>query len=147
MNPPRDDDVAPVIPLRQRQGDSAPTAVRQPLPRERAAFDPELEPTDVTLRRRSHRRLVAHLSVHASRRPRLRVPAPRVAAVLVPAVVLAATGWLVLQSSGTRSRNVKLRAAALVIPPARSRGHTPGSQRPREARPEPGDAQQLRAPA
>jgi hypothetical protein len=50
---PGDENVAPVIPLRQRQNQppAAPTP-RKPLPRERAAFDPELEPADVALRRR-----------------------------------------------------------------------------------------------
>src|SRR6185437_1716510 len=52
LNPPSDDDVAPVIPLRQRQATLAPPAPRRVLPRERAAFDPELEPGEVALRRR-----------------------------------------------------------------------------------------------
>jgi hypothetical protein len=50
---PGDDDVAPVIPLRQRHSEPSDASTsRKRLPRERAAFDPELEPADVDLRRR-----------------------------------------------------------------------------------------------
>ena len=74
LNPPSDDDVAPVIPLRQRQATLAPPAPRRALPRERAAFDPELEPGDVALRRRP---LVfaAAIPLRASARRRLVTPA------------------------------------------------------------------------
>src|SRR5690349_14157219 len=65
LNPPSDDDVAPVIPLRQRQATLAPSAPRRVLPRERAAFDPELEPGEVALTRRS---------LGLAGRPRLRLP-------------------------------------------------------------------------
>jgi hypothetical protein len=66
LNPPSDgDDIAPVIPLRQRQGQgpqTAPPAARQSLPRERSAFDPEIEPLDVPLRRRRRWPAMAHQS-------------------------------------------------------------------------------------
>src|SRR5947209_20456732 len=55
LQPPGDDNVAPVIPLRQRSEPSEPSTPRKPLPRERAAFDPELEPGDIALRRRRPR--------------------------------------------------------------------------------------------
>jgi hypothetical protein len=56
LQPPGDDNVAPVIPLRQRHSEpSEPSTPRKPLPRERAAFDPELEPGDIALPRRRPR--------------------------------------------------------------------------------------------
>src|SRR5438132_1189719 len=64
LNPPADgDDIAPVIPLRQRQGAiNAPPPKREPLPRERAAFDPEIESGEVALRRPLRRRVLIRLS-------------------------------------------------------------------------------------
>lgn len=78
MSPPHDgDEVAVVIPLRQRQeGTVASPPARQKLPRERAAFDPELEPGDVLLKRRANRRRLVEVASSVLRgRPRFRSPA------------------------------------------------------------------------
>jgi hypothetical protein len=101
LNPPGDEDVAPVIPLRQRQTDPvAPTAPRKALPRENAAFDPELEPADVALRRRRSRRALRGIAAVAPGRVR---PARATVAWLVIAGLAVALGVLARQSfnSGT----------------------------------------------
>src|SRR5579872_1629744 len=89
LTPPQDgDEIAPVIPLRQRQPDSAPQqAVRRSLPAERAPFDPELEQADVRLTRRRARRLRGWISVAS----RVRIPArpPQRVVVLFGCTVLA----------------------------------------------------------
>jgi hypothetical protein len=66
------EDVAPVIPLRQRREDpTVPPPGRRTLPRERAAFDPELEAGDVAVRRRWPGRAArkAITSLHVRSRP------------------------------------------------------------------------------
>lgn len=97
MDPPTDgDDVARVVPLRRRDGDlKVVPPVRDSLPRERAAFDPEIEPGDVILKRRLRRRLIAQLGELARPplsprlpRPAICLPGPR-AAVLGAVLVLA----------------------------------------------------------
>jgi hypothetical protein len=71
VRPPGDDDVAPVIPLRQRHSEPSDASTsRKRLPRERAAFDPELEPADVDLRRRRPRAALGRIRQATARRPR-----------------------------------------------------------------------------
>jgi hypothetical protein len=98
LRPPGDDDVAPVIPLRQRQNQpSAPPTPRKPLPRERAAFDPELEPADVALRRRRPpraalgrvRQAAARLHTGPARMAAVGVLAAMATAGVLAAVILA----------------------------------------------------------
>ena len=114
MDPPTDgEDVARVIPLRRRDRDlNAAPPVREPLPRERAAFDPELEPGDVILKRRSRRRLMARLSEVARRRttlglPRARILAtgPGVAVLAASLAVAAAAAVAVIESPGAKNPN------------------------------------------
>ena len=95
LQPPGDDHVAPVIPLRQRHSEpSEASTPRKPLPRERAAFDPELEPGDVALRRRRPRRAawgrVRQATARLRVRPRLTVTAAVLAAMATAGVVAAA---------------------------------------------------------
>ena len=95
LRPPGDDNVAPVIPLRQRRNDpSEPSTPRKPLPRERAAFDPELEPGDVALRRRRPPRAalgrVRQATARLRVRPRLMVTAAVLAAMAAAGVLAAA---------------------------------------------------------
>ena len=88
VRPPGDDDVAPVIPLRQRHSEPSDASTpRKPLPRERAAFDPELEPADVVLRRRRRPRAALGRVRQASGH---RLPRAMVAAALVLALAGAA---------------------------------------------------------
>jgi hypothetical protein len=89
---PGDENVAPVIPLRQRQNQppAAPTP-RKPLPRERAAFDPELEPADVALRRRRAPRAGLDRVRQATARLRVR---PRLTATAAALTAMAAAGVL-----------------------------------------------------
>jgi hypothetical protein len=102
---PGDENVAPVIPLRQRQTQpSEASTPRKPLPRERAAFDPELEPADVTLRRRRPPRVAlgrvrqAAARLHARPGRMATVLAAMAAAGVLAAVILAQP----LTSSGAR---------------------------------------------
>jgi hypothetical protein len=68
---PGDDDVAPVIPLRQRHSEPSDASTsRKRLPRERAAFDPELEPADVDLRRRRPQAALGRIRQATAHRPR-----------------------------------------------------------------------------
>ena len=95
LQPPGDDNVAPVIPLRQRHSEpSEPSTPRKPLPRERAAFDPELEPGDVALRRRRPRRAawgrVRHATARLRVRPHLTVTTAALAAIAMAGVAAAA---------------------------------------------------------
>jgi hypothetical protein len=103
LNPPRDgDDIAPVIPLRQRQGAvPSPSSKREPLPRERAAFDPEIEAGEVALRRPWRRRVLIRFSsarpdLHAARRPRAST-----VATVVPVAFLVVLTLVVLPSFGS----------------------------------------------
>src|ERR1700757_4047603 len=103
LNPPRDgDNIAPVIPLRQRQGAvPAPPPEGGPLPRERAAFDPEIESGEVALRRPLRRRMLLRFS---SARPDLHVawrPRVTVAATAVPIALLVVLSLVVLPSFGS----------------------------------------------
>jgi hypothetical protein len=89
---PGDENVAPVIPLRQRQTEpSKPSTPRTPLPRERAAFDPELEPADVALRRRRAPRAALGRIRQATARLRVR---PRLTATAAALAAMAAAGVL-----------------------------------------------------
>jgi hypothetical protein len=116
LRPPGDDDVAPVIPLRQRQNQpSAPPTPRKPLPRERAAFDPELEPADVALRRRGSpraalgrvSRAAARLHARPGRLATVGVLAAMAAAGVLAAVILAQP---LTSSSARRASTAALRA-------------------------------------
>src|ERR1700757_4971295 len=103
LNPPRDgDDIAPVIPLRQRQGAApVPPPKREPLPRERAAFDPEIESGEVALRRPWRRRVLIRFS---SARPDLHVawgPRATMVATAVPVALLVVLTMVVLPSFGS----------------------------------------------
>jgi hypothetical protein len=94
MNPPRDgDDVAKVTPLRRREPHLVGLPkLRDPLPAERAAFDPELEPADVQLRRTRRRQARNRLGLAARRlRPRLSVHRRRPGLVIALAIGCAAT--------------------------------------------------------
>ena len=91
LKPPGDDHVAPVIPLRHRQTEpsGAPTGGKL-LPRERAAFDPELELGDVALRRRRWPRAALVRAPGATtRRPRFPATAAVLAAAMTAAVIAA----------------------------------------------------------
>jgi hypothetical protein len=106
VNPPGDsDDVAPVIPLRQRQGSNgAHTGARGSLPREHAPFDPEIEPGDVALRRRPHRRVLAQLMPHAGIvRPRTAPLSPPFVAVLLGVAACLVVGSLLVLQPGSSS--------------------------------------------
>ena len=113
---PGDDDVAPVIPLRQRRSEpSAASTPRKLLPRERAAFDPELEPGDVVLRRRRPPRAALGRVGQATGRLRVR-PRPAAMAAVVAAMaagVLAAgvLGPQRLTSGGPRRSSIATRYA------------------------------------
>jgi hypothetical protein len=103
LNPPRDgDDIAPVIPLRQRRGAvPIPPSKREPLPRERAAFDPEIEAGEVALRRPWRRRVLIRFS---SARPDLHVawrPRASMVATVVPVAFLVVLSLVVLPSFGS----------------------------------------------
>ena len=105
MIPPHDgDDVAPVIPLRQRQGSAlASPTKREPLPRERAAFDPELEGAEVMLRRPIRRRIGSRFSTILSSLRIPQLPARSLVVALVMSVaVLAILSLIVLPSLGGR---------------------------------------------
>jgi hypothetical protein len=108
VNPPGDsDDVAPVIPLRQRQDrNGAHSGARGSLPREHAPFDPEIEPGDVALKRRPHRRVLAQLMSHASGvRPRTAPLSQSLVVVLLGVGACLVVGsWLVLQANSTSPR-------------------------------------------
>src|SRR5271154_2678651 len=75
MDPPADgDELARVVPLRRRDRDhAAAPGARGTLPRERAPFDPEIEPLDT--HSRPARRVTLH-STHSALRLR-RAPGPR----------------------------------------------------------------------
>jgi hypothetical protein len=75
MDPPADgDELARVVPLRRRDRDhAAPPGARGALPRERAPFDPEIEPPDTLSRAAAG---VALRSTHSALRLR-RAPGPR----------------------------------------------------------------------
>src|SRR5438105_3269745 len=113
MDPPTDgEDVARVIPLRRRDRDlNAAPPVREPLPRERAAFDPELEPGDVILKRRPRRRLMARLTELARRRSptlgsaraRILATGPGVAVLAASLAVAAAAAVAVIASHGAKN--------------------------------------------
>ena len=109
---PGDDHVAPVIPLRQR--DNEPSTPRKPLPRERAAFDPELEPGDVALPRRRPRRAAWGRVREATARLHVR---PRITTVT-------AAGLAVIAMAGVA-------AAAILGPPFTTAGarHAPTAAR------------------
>src|SRR5947209_2672255 len=114
---PGDENVAPVIPLRQRQNEpSAPPTPRKPLPRERAAFDPELEPADVALRRprppRAGLGRVWQATARLRVRPRLTATAGALAAMATAGVLAAVIFAQPLTSSGARrASTAALRAA------------------------------------
>jgi uncharacterized membrane protein YgcG len=94
FRPPGDDDVAPVIPLRQRLDKRSEASMPRKLPRERAAFDPELEPADIALQRRRPRRVAPGRARKAVARLHVRRPlaftAMALAAVATAAVIAAA---------------------------------------------------------
>jgi hypothetical protein len=94
LRPPGDDDVAPVIPLRQRLDNPSQASVPRKLPRERAAFDPELELGDIGLQGRRPRRVLLGRAREAIARLHLRPPlaftAMALAAVATAAVIAAA---------------------------------------------------------
>lgn len=100
LKPPGDDNVAPVIPLRQRRTETtdAPTGTKL-LPRERAAFDPELEPADVVLRRRRSPRAAIGRVREATARWHLR---PRPGLIAVALAAAAAVGIVAAVVSGPR---------------------------------------------
>jgi hypothetical protein len=103
LNPPSDgDDVAPVIPLRQRQGGETPKQVeRRPLPRERAAFDPEIESGD-SLQRSPRGQAISRLaSFRATLRQAMETPRQRLALGAVATGVMFALAALVLQPFGS----------------------------------------------
>jgi hypothetical protein len=112
VEPPTDgEDVAPVIPLRRREGDPADTGVsRGLLPQESAPFDPEFELAPVKLRRRLHRRVGARLAAALAGSRRL---GPRSTAPL-----MIVTGSVVVIGVGS----------ALVIGALTSRRPGPGSR-------------------
>ncbi len=89
MNPPSDeDDVAKVTPLRRREPHLVGLPrIRDPLPAESAPFDPELEPSDVQLRRSRKRRTGAALA-SAARRLRAQITMPRVRSVFALATAI-----------------------------------------------------------
>jgi len=108
LKPPGDDHVAPVIPLRHRQTEpaGAPTGGKL-LPRERAAFDPELELEDDALPRRRWPRAALVRVPRATTRLHIRPHFPATAAVLaaVTAAAVIAAGVLgsqVFTSPGAR---------------------------------------------
>jgi len=129
LNPPSDgDDVAPVIPLRQRQGAEAPTQVeRRPLPRERAAFDPEIESGDVSLRRAPRGQAISRLSAF---RPTLgqamETARQRLALGAVATGVMLALAALVLQPFGS---SMTRKSAASSIAQHSSRAPRPQAKR------------------
>ena len=108
LQPPGDDNVAPLIPLRQRHTEpSAPSTPRKALPRERAAFDPELEPGDVALRRRRRPRAAfGHVRQATTRlhvRPRPTATAAALVAVATAGVIAAGVlGPQVFNSAAAR---------------------------------------------
>ena len=119
LQTPGDDNVAPVIPLRQRQGEpSEASTPRKPLPRERAAFDPELEPADVLLRRRRPRRAAWGRVQHATARLHVR-PRPMVTAAALAAMAMAGAAAAVLgppfTSDGPRHSPVAARRATAQV--------------------------------
>ena len=77
MDSPTDgDELARVVPLRRRDRElTATPAARGSLPRERAPFDPEIEPGDTPTRRILARRTSPHLTRPAIRWPR--APGPQ----------------------------------------------------------------------
>src|SRR5437588_8270099 len=87
LHPPSDDDVAPVIPLRQRQPTASGSPLpRRELPRERAAFDPEIEPADGVLGRGlRYRPHTGRLMTGLRRGDGLRLPPDRRAFLVVAA--------------------------------------------------------------
>ena len=103
LRTPGDDDVAPVIPLRQRHRDPVDASTsRKLLPRERAAFDPELEPADVVLRRRRRPRAALRQIRQASARPLRRAMAATALALAVAGGATAAISDLGSTSSPRR---------------------------------------------
>jgi hypothetical protein len=125
MNPPRDgDDVAKVTPLRRREPHLVGLPkLRDPLPAERAAFDPELEPADVQLRRTRRRQARNGLELAARRlRPRLAAhrirPALVIAVVVGCAVTAAAAALIDGAGSGTRPHRTTASSALKASKPA-----------------------------
>ena len=122
LRPPGDDDVAPVIPLRKRQP-QIPAPARARLPRERAAFDPELEPGEVLLRRHRRHRIARRVAAVGGRAWSDAPPtaAPR---LLVGAGIARAIGMLIIQPFSGASRTGSSRsgptAAAAVLDAARA---------------------------
>jgi hypothetical protein len=102
FTPPGDDNVAPVIPLRQRQSNQVAPPARKVLPRERAAFDPELEAGEVVLRRRAHRTLpfVANTSIALTLKPASATLA-RLAAATALTLVAGVLVWQPFGSPGS----------------------------------------------
>ena len=117
LRAPGDDNVAPVIPLRQRHRE--PQTHRRPVSCCRAsgaAFDPELEPGEVVLRRRRSPRAALGRVGQATGRLRVR---PRLAAMAAVLVAVGAAGVLVagvlgpqrLTSGGPRRSSLATRYA------------------------------------
>src|SRR6185437_17015541 len=103
LRPPGDDHVAPVIPLRQRHNEPAETSPpRKPLPRERAAFDPELEPADVVLQRRRPPGAAWRCVRQATARLRVR-PRPTATVAVLAAIVTVGVLAAVILASQTFS--------------------------------------------
>src|SRR5271170_207518 len=73
MDPPADgDELARVVPLRRRDPElTAAPGARGSLPRERAPFDPEIEPDDIPSRPRLPRTLARHVTRSPLRSPRV----------------------------------------------------------------------------
>lgn len=96
MTPADGEHVARVIPLRRR-GIAAlePSVAREPLQAENAAFDPELEPTRITLRKRPTRRLMAPFAFLRS----VRVTAVTLSVAVLSAAALVATAIVVTTPS------------------------------------------------
>jgi hypothetical protein len=96
MDPPADgDELARVVPLRRRDRElTAAPGARGSLPRERAPFDPEIEPGDIPSRRRLPRTVARHVtrSPLRSRRVPRRLDETRAAASRRHSLVVLLTG-------------------------------------------------------
>jgi hypothetical protein len=131
LKPPGDDDFARVVPRRRRESHlTALPTIRDPLPSENAAFDPELESAAVALIQSRRRRLMTlfkRVAVRATARP---LPA----AVITGMVAVTALGALIAYAS-LNSGHVKHPSAATLSAATPKTG--PGAQRSAD-RPIPG---------
>ncbi|MFL5863731.1 MAG: hypothetical protein ACJ780_23660, partial [Solirubrobacteraceae bacterium] len=113
MRSPGDDNVAPVIPLRQRHNQpSEASPSRRPLPRERAAFDPELEPAEVVLQRRRPLGAAWGRVRPAVARPRVRLQPAAIVAVVAAMVAVGVLVVVILASQTFSSAGARRSAIA-----------------------------------